>query len=273
MRILACLYGNTVPYHETAQIVSQPGAQAVDRAAELLTLVVQADEPVSFTELFEDSGLARSTTSRLLAALETNHLLERDGTGAYSAGALFALYAARHDPWSQVARLAGPLLRKIGAETGETVNLAVPRGETVVQIAQVDSTYMLGARDWMQVSVPAHCSALGKVLYAFNCLVPPTGRLEQLTAHSLASSDALNRQITEIRRDGYAVTREELEIGLDAAAAPVHGSDGQVIAALGVSGPSARMGKNLDGIGQLLMKHGDSLSQLLHRRTRAKGLT
>ena len=98
------------------------------------------------------------------------------GNGAYISGPLFALYAARHDPWSQVARLAEPILEKIGAETGETVNLAVPRSHTVVHIAQVNATYVLGARDWLQVPVPAHCSALGKVLYAFGCARAPRGR-------------------------------------------------------------------------------------------------
>jgi DNA-binding IclR family transcriptional regulator len=251
--------------------MSNAGAQAVDRAARLLTLVVEADDQISFTELVEDSGLARSTTSRLLAALEANHLLERDANGAYASGALFALYSARHDPWSQVARVADPILRDVGAQTGETVNLAIPRGETVVQIAQVDTTYMLGPRDWMQVSVPPHCSAIGKVLYAFECLSVPEGDLEQLTANSLASSAQLRRQITTIRRRGYATTCEELEIGLDAVAAPVRGLDGEVIAALGVSGPSARLGANPDEIGRLLIKHADALSLLLRRRTRKKG--
>ncbi len=252
--------------------MSGVGTQAVDRAAGLLTRVVQADEPVSFTELLEVCGLARSTTSRLLAALEHNHLLERDASGAYSSGALFALYAARHDPWSQVARLAAPVLRRVGAQTGETVNLGIARGDSVVQIAQVDSTYMLGARDWMQVSAPAHCSALGKVLYAFESLPLPSGRLEQLTENSLSTSQALRVEISEIRRLGYATTRQELEIGLDAAAVPVRGADGKVVAALGVSGPSARLGDTLDEIGRLLMAHGDALSQLLHRTIRAKGV-
>jgi IclR family transcriptional regulator, acetate operon repressor len=250
--------------------MSAPGTQAVDRAATLLTLVVQADEPISFTELVEDSGLTRSTTSRLLSALESNHLLERNADGAYSAGALFALYAARHDPWSQVIRLAEPIMRGLGAATGETVNLAIPAGETVVQIAQVNSTYMLGARDWMQVTVPPHCSALGKILYAYECLPLPEGRLEQLTPHSLGTSESLERETATIRRRGYAVTREELEIGLDAVAVPVKGAEGLVIAALGVSGPTARMSRDLDEIGRLLMKHGDSLSQLLRRRIRTR---
>ena len=252
--------------------MSTNGAQAIDRAAQLLALVVEADEPISFTELAGETGLARSTTSRLLAALEANHLLERDAAGAYICGALFALHAARHDPWSQVARLADPILQRIGAETGETVNLAAPRGDTVVQIAQVNATYMLGARDWMHVAVPPHCSALGKVLYAFDCLPIPDGALEQLTDHSFATSAALRSDIETIRRRGYATTREELEIGLDAVAAPVHGRDGNVIGALGVSGPSARLRGQLDEVGRLLREHGDSLSQVLRRRMRKESV-
>ncbi len=254
------------------ETMSTNGTQAIDRAAQLLTLVVEADEPLSFTTLAEETGLARSTTSRLLAALESKHLLERDRNGAYIAGPLFALYATRHDPWSQVARLAEPELKRIGTETGETVNLAVPRGDTVVQIAQVHATYMLGARDWMQATVPPHCSALGKVLYAYDCLDLPTGRLEQLTPHSLADAGDLHDEIRSIRLRGYATTRQELEIGLDAVAAPVHDRDGKVFAALGVSGPSARIGNQLDEIGRLLVEHGSSLSQLLHRRMPKEGV-
>lgn len=246
--------------------MSSNGTQAIDRAAQLLAIVVQADEPVSFTEIVDETGLARSTTSRLLAALEKNHLLERSVNGTYISGPLFALYAARHDPWSQVARLADPILQKIGAETGETVNLAVPRGDTVVQIAQVNATYMLGSRDWMRVTVPPHCSALGKVLYAFDCLAVPDGPLEQLTDRSLANAMQLRREIAAIRRHGYATTQQELEIGLDAVAAPVHGRDGNVIAAIGVSGPSPRLGGQLDEIGELVKEHGDALSALLRRR-------
>lgn len=252
--------------------MSNPGVQSIDRAAQLLTFVVQSDGPINFTELVEDSGLARSTTSRLLAALENNHLLERDQSGAYRAGALFAQYAARHDPWSQIIRLARPVMDAVGAATRETVNLAIPRGETVVQIAQVDSTFLLSARDWMQVDVPPHCSALGKVLYAYDALALPEGELEQLTARSLASSDALRRDLRGIRRRGYALCRDELEVGLDAVAAPIHGPEGDVVAGLGVSGPSARITGQLDQIGALLVEHAAQLSAVLRPRMRRKGV-
>src|SRR3954464_9156799 len=86
------------------------GTQAVDRACALVSLVVRAPEPLTFTEITDAAGLARSTTSRLLAALERTDLLQRDTSGAYVAGSLFALHAARHDPWHEAARVARPFL-------------------------------------------------------------------------------------------------------------------------------------------------------------------
>src|SRR3954453_4930755 len=111
---------------------TQAGTQAVDRAAALIDLVVRAPDPLSFTELSDETGLARSTTSRLLAALERTDLIERDGTRGYVAGPVFALPAAIHDPWPQVARIARPVLEEVGEQTGETVHLGVPRGVGVV---------------------------------------------------------------------------------------------------------------------------------------------
>jgi DNA-binding IclR family transcriptional regulator len=242
------------------------GTQAVDRAAALVDLVVRADEPLSFTELSDETGLARSTTSRLLAALERTELVERDAGGGYVAGPLFALHAALHDPWPQIARLARPVLETVGEQTGETVHLGVARGEDVVHIAQVESTFLLSARDWNQVDVPPHCSSLGKVLYAFDCLPLPVGRLERRTDHTICTRDALASELSTVRRHRFATTVDELETGLSAIAAPVEGRDG-VFAALGVSGPTARLQDRVDHFGRLLIEQADVLSALLRRRT------
>jgi DNA-binding IclR family transcriptional regulator len=240
------------------------GTQAVDRAAALIDLVVRADDPPSFTELSDETGLARSTTSRLLAALERTDLVERDASGGYIAGPLFALHAALHDPWPQVARIARPVLVEVGARTGETVHLAVARGEDVVHVGQVESTFLLSARDWNQVDVPPHCSSLGKVLYAFGLLPLPAGRLERRTERTVTTREALTAELATIRRTRYAVTIDELETGLSAIAAPVEGKDG-VICAIGVSGPTARLQDRADLIGRLLVEQADLLSALLGR--------
>ncbi len=71
--------------------VTANGTRAVDRAADLVSTVVRADEPMTFAELQEASGLAKSTTSRMLTALERSGLLDRDAAGSDVAGDRFLL--------------------------------------------------------------------------------------------------------------------------------------------------------------------------------------
>jgi DNA-binding IclR family transcriptional regulator len=249
-----------------------PGTQAVDRACALVSLVVRADEPITFTELSDAAGLARSTTSRLLAALERTDLLQRDAAGAYVAGSLFALHAARHDPWQETARVATPYLERLRDLTGETAHLGVAQGSTVRHVAQVDSLYLLATRDWTDSDVPPHCSALGKVLLAHGRLPRPDGALEPRTDRTLSDLADLERDLAALRRRGYAVAVDELEVGLSALAAPVTGRDGEVVAALGVSGPTARIEDRVDQVGRLLVEQAGSLSALLLRRTIKEGV-
>jgi DNA-binding IclR family transcriptional regulator len=253
-------------------VTANTGTQAIDRAALLVATVVRADEPLTFGELQDESGLPKSTTSRLLTALERTELLERNDTGSYVAGPLFWLYATRHDPWDELVRLAHPTLEKVGADTGETVNLSVARGERVVQVAQVDSTFLLGTRDWTEVDLPAHCSALGKVLLAHGVVDLPGGELERFTPMTITDAATLRRQLQQDVRRGWSSTVDELEIGLTGVAAPVRGSGGEVVAALGVSGPSPRLEDRRDEVGRLLNDRAEQLSRLLRRRTRNEGV-
>ena len=247
------------------------GTQAIDRAAALVATVVRADEPVSFGELQDESGLPKSTTSRLLTALERTELIERNDAGAYVAGPLFWLYATRHDPWDELVRLARPTLERLGEETGETVNLSVARGDRVVQVAQVDSTYLLGSRDWTQIDVPAHCSALGKVLLAYDVIDVPGGALERLTSATITDPGELRGQLAQVVRRGWASTVDELEIGLTGVGAPLRGAGGDVVAAVGISGPSQRLEGRREEIGRLLTDRAEQLSGLLRRRTKREG--
>jgi DNA-binding IclR family transcriptional regulator len=239
------------------------GTRALDRAADLVATVVRADEPMSFADLQDASGLAKSTTSRMLTALERSGLLERDVSGSYVAGRLFWLYAARHDPWDELVRLARPAMEQTGDATGETVHLSVTRGERVVQVAQVDSTYLLGTRDWTEIDVPAHCSALGKVFLAWDVLALPEGELERPTPVTRSDPAELRSEGALIRQRGWAVTTDELEIGLTGVAVPVFGLHGDVVAALGVSGPTPRLEARLDELGALLLDRSTALSTLL----------
>lgn len=248
------------------------GTQAVDRAARLLTEIVDAKQAVTFSELASRTGLAKSTTSRLLLALERNQLVRREGSGAYRAGELFVRHAWRSGREADLAEVAEPVLGRLAETTGETVNLGVARRGRVEQIAQVDSRYLLGATNWVGRPVPLHASALGKVLLADGATELPAGRLERCTARTITSRAALARELAEVRRRGYAVTDEELEAGLVAVAAPVLGAGGGVVAAISVSAPVNRLSRRqLPAAAAACVKEAGALSRLLGHRSQREG--
>lgn len=239
------------------------GTQAIDRAAGLLVRVIEADEPLPFSRLHAESGLSKSTASRLLSALERHGLLGRDASGAFVPGPVLTRYASRSG-LAELIAAAQPVLERLGEKTGETVNLAVPSGTEVEQVAQVDSRYLLGATNWVGLRVPLHCSALGKVFVAFGAAELPRGPLERRTPHTITDRTRLAAQFAEIRRTGYGVAVEELEPGLVAIAAPVRGRGGRVIAAISVSGPALRLDAGrIAEIGALLVSETDGLSAAL----------
>jgi IclR family acetate operon transcriptional repressor len=253
-------------------VTGPAGSQAVDRAAALLALVVESDEPRTFTSLVDDLGLAKSTTSRLLHALERNRLVRRDRAGLFRAGSLFAVYAAQHDTSQDLLDVAQATLDEIGERTGETVNLAVPRGDEVVQIAQVDASYLVGLTNWLDISVPPHCSALGKVFYAYRAMSLPAGQLPAPPRGRPLSRAQLEADLVETTRRGWALTWEELEEGLVAVAAPVHARDGSVVAAVSVSGPTTRISQaDATRLGEQLATDTGAISrQLGHRPGKAR---
>jgi DNA-binding IclR family transcriptional regulator len=270
-------------------LTSPNGTQAVDRAAQLLIQVVHAG-PVTFSELSATSGLAKSTTSRLLMALERNGLVQRDGRGGFRPGEVFVSYAWRGGAEAGLITVAQPFLDRLGQATGETINLGVASRGMVEQIAQVDSTYLIGGTNWVGLSVPLHCAALGKVLLAHDAAELPPGRLVRRTGNTITSREALRADLAEVRRRGYAVTNEELEPGLVAVAAPVYrdgnpaggygpsGSGvspgctvspraGTVVAALSVSGPASRLTRSrILAVATRCMAEASALSALLGYR-------
>jgi IclR family transcriptional regulator, acetate operon repressor len=248
--------------------VSSPnGTQAVDRAARLLTEVVHSPDSVTFTELAAATGLAKSTTSRLLVALERNGLVRRDEAGRFRPGEVFIRFAWRGGAEAGLTEVAQPFLKRLGAATGETINLGVERDGMVEQIAQVDSVYLIGATNWLGRPVPLHCAALGKVLLAHGAAVLPGKRLERLTPQTITSRAALDAELAAVRRDGYAVTDGELEPGLVAVAAPVYRDGGVVAAALSVSGPATRLTRpRLAEVAAACMTEANGLSTVLGHR-------
>jgi IclR family acetate operon transcriptional repressor len=212
--------------------VGVPGTQTIDRAAQLLTLVLEAERPRALTELADDAALPKSTASRLLGALERQGLIQQRGRrGSFEPGPVLRRYANR----GQLAELAQPHLEALSEASGETINLAVPGPLGVEHLAQVESRHFLGTGQWVGRRVPFHCTAVGKVLIAFGGADP--GALDSRTAATIVDPDHLATEIARVRRDGCATAIDELEVGLSSLAAPV----AEGMAALSISGPTLRL--------------------------------
>jgi len=230
------------------------GTQAIDRASALLIHVLEATTPPLLGQLALSHELPKSTTSRLLGALERQGLIQRDRTGAYLPGHVVTRFARQRDRELDLATRMRPVLEAIAKKTGETANLAIAGNGYVEMIDQVDGRYLLGATNWVGTNVPYHCSALGKVLLAYGAVKIPGGRLERRASRTITTRTQLLAELESVRRQGYATIKNELEEGLVAVAAPVRESDDNVIAAISISGPSPRLADNqLKNLGELII--------------------
>ena len=237
--------------------------QSINRAAAILALILSSEGAPTFTEITEATGLAKSTASRLLASLEANRLIAKNEDHSYCAGAMITRFSHSSGPEEDLIARSQSAMELLSEETGEAINLAVLVGEEVQQIAQIDSKYLMGNVNWVGLAVPTHCSAVGKSFLAFGS-AETSGRLKKRTANSITNKAALEQDLVNVRLRGWALSDSELEVGLTAIGAPIFNSDGLVVAALSVSGPTMRLTKDrVEIIGALIAAQGIQISRQL----------
>ena len=230
------------------------GTQAIERAGTLLIHVIEASNPPLLSQLALAHELPKSTTSRLLGALERMGLVQRDRAGAYLPGSVLTRFARQRNHELDLSMRMRPVLETLAEKTGETANLAIAGNGYVELIDQVDGRYLLGATNWVGTKVPYHCSALGKILLAYGTVKIPSGRLEKRAPRTITRRPSLLLELELVRRQGFASIKDELEEGLVAVAAPIRDSDGNVIGAISVSGPTPRISdKQIPGLGELII--------------------
>ena len=207
------------------------GIGVLDKAVGVLHAV--AEEPCGLAQLCERTGLPRATAHRLAAGLEVHRLLTRDGAGRWRLGpALRELSARASDPLLAAGAAVLPGLRET---TGESVQLYRREGTIRVCVAALEpaaglrDTVPLGAR------LPMTAGSAAKVLLAYS---EPAVQQDVL-----AEAVFTDRALAEVRRRGWAQSVAEREPGVASVSAPVRDGGGAVIAAVSVSGPIDRLGR------------------------------
>jgi DNA-binding IclR family transcriptional regulator len=199
---------------------------------------------MSLAEISRLSGLNKTTTHRLLRALQSESLISRSSaTNAYSLGPGLMALGVQALASSDLRRRVHPLLKTLAKETGETATLEVPVENSMLILDEVTGRQTFAAAGNIGTRWPMHATSTGKAWIAFeeSGLDRINDRLESVTAKTLTSKENFQPQIAHIRRCGYAVSVDEVEDGFTAVGTVIRGSLGDVQGALSLGGPTKRL--------------------------------
>lgn len=242
--------------------------QSVDRALTILE-ILEREGWMGVTRLSRELGIHKSTAFRLLATLEHRGLVEQHAeTQKYRLGFALVRLAGAVRAGLDLTRSARPVCEWLSEQTGETVNIAVLEGGEVVNIDQVNLSSSVLSVDWLGRRTGLHATSTGKVFMAY---LPDRvrdeilrGTLPPMTPYTVTDAQVLRQQLADIRQRGWSSTEQELELGLNAVAAPIHGADGSVLATVCVSGPVFRLtSERLPDVGDLAADAAQQISRRL----------
>jgi len=142
-------------------------------------------------------------------------------------------------------RAAHPVVEQLATANGETCHLAVLSGTDAVYVYKIDGGRSITMSSRVGGRAPCYCTSIGKVLIAwaglqtFDRIAATT--FNAFTPNTIVSKEALAGELEKVRREGYALDLEEFEVGLRCISAPVRDHTGNVLAALGLAGPTVRL--------------------------------
>lgn len=223
---------------------SPQGAQSALRAIRLLKQFTVERPELGLSELSERTGLNKATTHRLLQALLSEGMLDRDHDGGkYRLGPAVMVLGAQAMSAGNLRSEARSMLKQLAAETGETATLEVPAEDTMLILDEIAGGHRVAAGGNIGTRWAMHATSTGKAVVAFsdNGLARLPERLTPLTVKTITSRDALEEQLGEIRRRGFAESVDELEDGFSGVGTVIRNASGDILAAMSICGPTQRL--------------------------------
>ena len=229
---------------ENPQIV-----KSLVKAIRLLKLLSLNNGGLSVNEMITALGFHRSSIQRILATFEAEGFLQRTDrpNSVYRLGAELLILGRTAVDNMGLERIARPHLERLVNLTQESAHLYVLECFHAFCISSVETSRSVRLVTSTGQNVPLHCTGVGKILLSgmngeeVDAVIVNEG-LPRITENTICDRDQIMEELANIRREGLAYDNGEFESGVRCIAAPVYNSDGQVIAAMSVNGPSYRVG-------------------------------
>ncbi|GLQ05403.1 IclR family transcriptional regulator [Sneathiella chinensis] len=221
--------------------------QSLTRALSVLNVIADNSPGLTLTGIARKLGLAPSTTHRLLTTLQEERYVQYDRDSSHWQIGLQAFVAGNGFLSSRdLVSVARPFMRRMMEKSGETINLAIPDGDHVIYLAQVESREMMRVYSKPGKRVPLHCSGVGKAILmtmtdADIDRIASTEGLARLTDKTITDPDQLKQHLAGCRPLGFALDDEEHAVGLRCVASVIYDEYAEPMAAVSISGPAARI--------------------------------
>ncbi|MYV47389.1 IclR family transcriptional regulator [Streptomyces sp. SID2888] len=248
---------------------------AVTRTLDILELFLDGEGTLSAPDIVRKLQLPRTTVHELVSTLVARSYLAPvpDQPGRYRLSVRLYQLGSRYAEQLDLAAEGQQVARSVAETCDETVHVAILEGTTVIYVAKVDSTHAVRMVSAAGRRLPAHCTAVGKMLLAslpeseLAARIPDGTELVPMTPHSIPDPAALRSVLAEIRTCGIAVEERESNPDVSCVAAPVRDRSGQVVAALSISVPMIRWSEERRAeLEQLAVKGAAELSERLGHR-------
>jgi IclR family KDG regulon transcriptional repressor len=223
--------------------------QSIDRAVRILDCFTREHPELGVREVARKIGLSSSAAGRLMAAMKVLGILSQNpSTRMYSLGPRVLTWAGTYLSTSDIRNVAFPYLEELHQKTRETISLYILDGHERVCIERLESTQNVRfVAPRVGRHLPLHAGSAGKVLLAF---LPSALReeilsstLEKLTEKTIVDLPILREELVAIRKNGYAISNGEWILDASGIAAPIFDRNGDITAALTISGPTQRFTK------------------------------
>ncbi len=225
--------------------------KSIEKVLNLLELLSDSNE-LRLTDISKNLNMGITTVYRMLATLKYHgYVIQNKKTSKYHLGYKLFILGNKVQKTFDLLNVVTPFLQSLSKKTNEGINFSILERRETMCLSKIESREILRTDIEIGTKIPAHCSAVGKAILAFlpeekltTLYSNENDRLNTSTINSISSVMKLKECLKKIRKNGYAIDKEEYQIGIHCIGVPILNAKGISIAGISVTGPSSRFNQS-----------------------------